>query len=159
MKAGAEVLGLTMVAGDGRRIGTVADLLFDDKCHRVLGFVLRSGLVFRSRRVIGYGEIQSIGPEAIVAADSHPRELDADEVTALATDQRSMQGKPVVTSEGRYVGAVSDVVFDEETGRVIGFEVAKPPATGPWRLGRVRLPDDLSHVVADAVILPDTRAE
>jgi uncharacterized protein YrrD len=154
MKAGADVLGMAIQAEDGRRIGTVVDLLFDDRCSRVLGLVMRSGHVFRTRQVVGFSEVQEISPSAVVIADPNPRRPNADEVAALGTNRRSMQGKPVTTGEGHYLGAVRDVLFDEESGRVLGFEVAYPEATGqPRRRTGVRA--DLASVVSDAVIVSD----
>lgn len=158
MMAGAEVLGLNVRTEDGTRIGTVADVLFDDSCSRVLGFVLRSGFVFRTRRVVGFGEVRRIGPAAIVTMGATPRRLAADELAAIGTDQKAMQGRAVITREGRYVGAVRDVLFDETSGRVVGFEVSEPPVPGPRRIRREPLPADLSHVVADVVIVSEARS-
>jgi uncharacterized protein YrrD len=65
-----------------------------------------------------------------------------------------MQGKPVLTREGEYLGAVRDVLFDEESGRVLGFDVAYREANGrPHRRAGVRA--DLASVVSDAVIVSD----
>jgi uncharacterized protein YrrD len=154
MKTGADVLGIAIKADDGRRIGTVQDLLFDDRCSRVLGLVMRSGYVFRTRQVVGFSEVQEIRPTAVVVADAHPRRPDPDEIAALGTDRHSMQGKPVVTREGEYIGAVRDVLFDEESGRVLGFEVAYPKANGlPRRRTGIRA--DLASVVSDAVVVSE----
>ena len=57
-----------------------------------------------------------------------------------------MQGKPVVTRGSEYLGAVRDVLFDEESGRVLGFEVVYAEANGrPRRRTGVRA--DLASVV------------
>ena len=130
MKTGADVLGVAIKADDGHRIGTVQDLLFDDTCSRVLGLVVRSGFVFRVRQVVGFSEVQEIGPNAVIVAGANPRRPTPDEVAALGTDRRSMQGRPVVSRRGEYLGAVRDVLFDEESGRVLGFEVAYPKGNG-----------------------------
>ena len=130
MKAGADVLGVAINADDGQRIGKVHDLLFDDRCSRVTGLVVRSGLVFRTSRVIGFSQVQAIGPDAVTVAIANARPPNADEVAALGSGRRSMQGRPVVTRGGEYLGAVRDVLFDEDSGLVLGFEVAYPKGNG-----------------------------
>ena len=153
MKTGADVLGIAIKADDGRRIGTVQDLLFDDRCSRVLGLVMRSGFVFRTRQVVGFSEVQEISPSAVVVAGATLRRPVPDEIAALGTDRQSMQGKPVVTRGGEYLGAVRDVLFDEESGRVLGFEVAYPRADGQTRR-RAGVRTDLARV-SDALVVSD----
>ena len=152
MKTGADVLGVPIQSDDGHSIGTVMDLLFDDRCSRVLGLVMRSGYVFRTRQVVGFSEVQAIRPNAVVVAGANPRRPNPDEVAALGADRRSMQGKPVVTREGQYLGAVKDILFDEESGRVLGFEVAYPDASRRARR-RTGVRADVAGVVSDAVIV------
>jgi uncharacterized protein YrrD len=154
MKTGADVLGIAIKSDDGRRIGTVQDLIFDDRCSRVLGLVMRSGFVFRTRQVVGFSEVQEISPSAVVVADANPRRPDPDEIAGLGTDRQSMQGKPVITREGEYLGAVRDVLFDEESGRVLGFEVAYPKANAQLR-PRTDVRADLASAVSDAVVVSD----
>ena len=67
------MLGIATKADDGRRLGIVQDFLFDDRCSRVLGLVMRSGFVFSTRQVVGFSEVQEISPTAVVVADAHPR--------------------------------------------------------------------------------------
>lgn len=150
-------MGMTIIANDGTRLGTVADLLFDDACRRVVGFVLRSGYVFRTRQVVGFSEVQAISTTAIIVTRLTPRRPSADEVAALSTDHRSMQGKRVMTRDGRHIGAFRDVLFDESSGRIVGFEVSEPRTAGPHRLSGPRLPAALTNVIADGVIIPETR--
>lgn len=154
MKAGADVLGMTVKADDGRRLGTVTDLLFDDRCSRVVGFVTRCGYVFRTCQVVGFSEVQEIGPSAVVVSDASQRSARGDEASAIRTDRRSMQGKAVVTRQGRYLGTVRDVLFDEANGRVLALEVADPETRG--KLGRrAAVPAHLTYVIPDGVVISD----
>ena len=154
MRSGGELLGLPAVAdGSGRRIGTVADVLFDDACTRVLGVVVRRGRVFTDRRVIGFSDITTIDRGALMVRDeSASRAPTADEIGAMAKNRRSMQGKPVVSRTGSYVGQVADVLFDESSGDVVGFAVGEPARTGRWR-PRAVLPADLNPVVGRDVVI------
>jgi len=154
MKTGGELLRLPAVADEsGRRIGTVVDVLFDDGCTRVLGLVIGGRGLFASRRVIGFSDIQSFSDHTIVVRhESVPRAPRADEVTAMAKPRRSMQGKPVVSRKGRYLGQVADVLFDEDSGQVIGFAVGEPARSGRWR-PRVVLPTDLNPIVGRDVVI------
>jgi uncharacterized protein YrrD len=155
MKAGADVLGMPIKANDGRRIGTVTDLVFDDQCSRVLGLVMRCGYVFRTRQVVSFSEVQDISPSAVLVADANPRRPNPDEVASLGADRRSMQGKAVVTRQGgRYLGSVRDVLFDETNGRVLALEVAYP-STSAIGGRRTAIPAHLTYVIPDGVVVSD----
>ena len=154
MKAGADVLGIAIRADNGRRIGTVHDVLFDDACSRVVGLVVRSGLVFRTRQVVGFTEVQDISPRAVVVAGAKPRRPSPDEVAAMSTDRRSIQGRAVVTRGGEHLGTVRDVLFDEESGRVLGFEVLYANGRGRSH-GRSRMWSVSASIAADKVVVFD----
>jgi len=154
MKSGGELLGLPAIGHDsGRRIGIVADVLFDDECTRVIALVVRCGRVLRHRYVIGFSDIISLDDGAVAIRDeSALRAPTGDEITAMTTNRRSVQGKPVVSPAGRYLGQVADILFDERSGNVVGFAVGEPVRAGGWRPRSV-LPADLSPVVGRDVVI------
>jgi len=54
-----------VVATAGEKVGSVSDVLIDERSGRIAGLVIGGGL-FRSERVLPYEEIQAMGPDAIV---------------------------------------------------------------------------------------------
>ena len=66
MQRTSELQGRPIVASDaGEKVGTVSDVLIDERSGRIAGLVVGGGL-FRSERVLPYEEIQVMGPDAIV---------------------------------------------------------------------------------------------
>jgi uncharacterized protein YrrD len=154
MMTGGELLGLPAIADEsGHRVGVVADVLFDDRCNRVLGVVVAGRLPFVTRRVIGFSDIQSMREDAIVVSDgSVLRAPRAEELEAITRRRGSMQGKPVVSKTGRFIGQVADVLFDEDSGEVVGFTIGDPVRNGRWR-PRAVLPTDLNPIVGRDVVI------
>jgi uncharacterized protein YrrD len=56
-------------ADDGARLGTVADVLLDDRGERVVGLVVRHGLM-RSEGVLPTAAVQTLGGDAVVTRSS-----------------------------------------------------------------------------------------
>jgi uncharacterized protein YrrD len=66
MQRTSELQGRPIVASDaGEKVGTVSDVLIDERSGRVAGLVVGGGL-FRSERVLPYEEIEVMGRDAIV---------------------------------------------------------------------------------------------
>lgn len=62
-----ELIGKPVVSADtGQKLGTVSDLLLDDRGSRLLGLVLRHGLM-KSENVLPADAVQTLGADAIVS--------------------------------------------------------------------------------------------
>lgn len=156
MKTGSELLGKPIItADDGRRLGVVRDLLFDDSFSRVIGLVLVRRLLFGRSRVIGFSDIDAIGNDAIVTrpAAAPLQGEQAAEVTRGTSERSGVQGKPMVSLDGRYLGALDDVVFDETTGRIVGYEITTRGRLG-LRSQHNFLPAQEATVGTDVLVVP-----
>lgn len=153
MTTGIEMLGRDVVdERTGRTVGRVADMLFDDECRRVVGVVAERRLS-RRRTVIGAAAVRAYGPRVMVESiETTP--VSSDE--PVATASTSVEGKPVVTSSGRVLGTVVDVVFNEADGRVTGFDV-RDWAPGRSCRRRRLLPVNVPLAVGDVIIVPHLR--
>jgi uncharacterized protein YrrD len=56
-------------ADDGARLGTVADVLLDDRGERVVGLIVRHGLL-RSEGVLPATAVQTLGGDAVITRSS-----------------------------------------------------------------------------------------
>jgi uncharacterized protein YrrD len=64
----SQVIGKSVMAADnGEKLGTVADLLFDDSNRHLIGLVIRQG-VLRSEQVLPADGVQAFGRDAVVSA-------------------------------------------------------------------------------------------
>jgi uncharacterized protein YrrD len=154
MRTGGELLGLPAVADrSGRRLGVIVDVLFDDRCTRVIGVVIRRGRLFGRHEVIGFSAITTVDCSAVLVGDrSVARAPTPEEVHAMSVNRRAMQGKPVVSRRGTYMGQVADVLFNEGTGDVVGFTLGEPARAGRRR-PRAILPADLNPVIGRDVVI------
>lgn len=127
MRKGSDVIGKAIIAYDtGRRVERVLDLLFDQTSNQVLSLLVDEGGLFHSARIILWQNVQAIGPNAIVVP-SHNVAISANEVPEvqqLLKRNVVLRGTRILTTDGRDLGAITDMYFDEQTGNLEGYETS-----------------------------------
>jgi uncharacterized protein YrrD len=127
MRKGKNVVGQSVVTFDeGRKIDSVKDLLIGESNDSIVALLVDEGGVMSSSRVVPIGAVQSFGRDTVVitsaqfvtSASSDP------EVKAIMNRKEHLLGKRVLTDTGDLMGSISDVYFEESTGRIQGFEVS-----------------------------------
>lgn len=118
MKAGFDVVGLPVVNAGGHQLGSVRDLVLDDEGRQVLGMSFRRGRLRKRRLFLSLHNVQAILRDRVVvtrepAASAPPRA------------NGSLAGKAAVSRDGRYLGTVCNIYFDERTGAVSAYEVVR----------------------------------
>lgn len=117
---------------DGKKIGDVKDLYFDERLEKIVGIYLGSeGLINKKHFALERANVVVMGldawlvrsSEVSVAAENLP---DADRLI-LYSDVR---GREIVTEGGTKVGAVEDVLFDAD-GNILGFALGRIAVQGP----------------------------
>ena len=127
MRRAKDVIGLTILSlSSGRKLGSVKDVLFDPETNRILAVLVDEGGWFDKARVVPFGSIRSFGRDAVIVPDDTVVvPADSDPVIKRALDRgKVVVGMEVYTTDGRYLGKIDEVVFDEQTGQVQGFEVS-----------------------------------
>jgi uncharacterized protein YrrD len=152
----SELVGKPIVSAEnGERIGKVSDVLLDPQSQHVLALVIAGGLL-HSEHVLLYTDVQTLGTDAVVAR-SGTGVVGAKEWRQLAveTTRTSMlKHKRVLTTSGRAVGEIRDVVLDDDGG-VEAFELGGSALAGLLRR-RSTLPHAEGVMIgADAVLVPD----
>jgi uncharacterized protein YrrD len=127
MRKGTDLIGKPVVAFDtGQQFESIKDLLFDQENNQLLGFLVDEGGWFSSARVLPLQNIQSIGPDAVIVPAKNTV-VSAEQVPAI---QRILQrnnvlkGTKIMTTDGRDLGTLADLYFNEETGAVEGYEAS-----------------------------------
>ena len=127
MRKGTEMIGKAVIAFDtGEKFETVLDLIFDQNTNRLLGFLVDEAGWFSSSNVIPLQSVQSIGPDAIIVA-SKSVEVPASEIQSIdkvLKHNNIMKGTKIVSTDGRDLGKMIDLYFDENTGDIEGYEVS-----------------------------------
>lgn len=118
-------IGKPIVAYDtGDQIGKVEEVLVDLSHSQVVGFVLSEGNWSSNVRVVLLSHIQAAGPDAIIIPSQTVltnAEQQPDLAQLLEWEKERRQLK-ILTNDGRDLGAMLDVYFDEKTGVIQGYE-------------------------------------
>lgn len=128
-----EIRGMPVVSvGEGKDLGRVDALLVDPDEARVRWLRLGKGGFFGETRVIAVGAIEAIGENAITVDSeaSATRIEEVAEAQELARDKRRLVGNRVLTEKGRLLGEIHDYELDEDTFRIIQYEIGKGDLLG-----------------------------
>jgi uncharacterized protein YrrD len=128
MRKAKSLLGLNIVSQlEGKQLGSVRDVIFDEQSHKLVALLLSDRELFGmiDATVIPWTQVREIGPNAImVPSEEVVLKAHADPVIAESFDQkRKLDGKKITTVRGEDLGTVSDLYLDDN-GRIQGFEVS-----------------------------------
>jgi uncharacterized protein YrrD len=126
MRKGSDIIGRPVFAYDtGAKLDDrIEDLIFDQQSNQLLGFLLDEKGWFKSARVLPLENVHAIGPDAVIISSSAAI-IDAREATSIqdVLDQDLvLKGSRVMTTDGRALGTMVDLFFDESTGAIEGYE-------------------------------------
>lgn len=127
MRKGKHVIGQRVLSfADGRAIDTVKDLVLSGQHEAVLALLVDEGGLLSESRVVSLDAVRSFGRDAVVINDAGGVvKASADpEVKEILNRNEQLLGKKVVTDTGDGLGSISDMYFEEGTGRILGFEVS-----------------------------------
>lgn len=128
MRKGKSIEGLKVIGqADGTDLGTVKDVIFDHETVEVLAILVSERELFGliDAQVAPWSEIMTIGPDAIMvrSRESVIRAGDDARIHAEMSGENSLVGKAINTTDGRNLGAFSDIYFEDD-GTIVGYEVS-----------------------------------
>lgn len=162
MRTREDVSGITVIAIDsGTKIGKVEDLVFDFQENRLIGILLEDSDPALKRRFVPYSQVRGMGPDAVMiegeGAFLGPHE-DA-RISELLGQRIEIKGKEVYTIDGKDLGRIADVEFDEKTGNIEGFEVSGGVLSDAYS-GRSFIPAPKSIKIGrDVCLVPSETAD
>ncbi|PSB04884.1 PRC-barrel domain-containing protein [Merismopedia glauca] len=127
MLKGSDLIGRLVVSYDtGERITRIKDLIFDQDSNRLLGFLVDEGGLFHSAKVIPFESIQAIGMSAVVVPSRNNivSTSETPKIQELIRIDNVLKGTRIMTINGRDLGTMVDLYFDESSGRVEGYEAS-----------------------------------
>jgi len=127
MRKGRDMLGKPVIAYDtGEKFETINDLVFDQVNNVLLGFLVDEGGWFSSARVLPLDQVQAIGADAVIVPtkDSIAIANTIPEIEAVLNYNNILKDTRIMTVDGRDLGTMVDLYFDDQTGKVEGYEVS-----------------------------------
>jgi uncharacterized protein YrrD len=133
MRVGKELIGKPIYSvSDGRQLGAVKDLYVDLELGVLNGIFLGTeGLFSKKTRAIPRESIVVFGIDAVLVKDSDVIvDSNAQPEVEIWMRRDALNGRDVDTPGGTKVGAVGDVLIDEEA-KIVGFTLSRAHVTGP----------------------------
>lgn len=127
MLNGKGMMGKPIVAYDsGEQFKNVVDLVFDQESNLLLGFLVDEGGWFSNALVLPLSNVQAIGVDAIIVA-SRSAIVPASEfpqIQNILERDNILKGTRIMTLDGRDLGTMEDLYFDEMSGLIEGYQVS-----------------------------------
>jgi len=127
MRKGSQVIGKPVVTFDsGERVVSVKDVLFDQDTNQIVGLLVDEGGLFNKAKIVRWQDVEALGPDAVII---HSREMlmtaeSVPDVNSILQRNNVTKGTKLMTTDGRDLGSIADLYFDEDSGRVNGYEVS-----------------------------------
>jgi uncharacterized protein YrrD len=107
------------------KLGSIDKVILDPDARRVAGFVVSRGASLfgnATHALVSASAVHAIGPDAItVRHAAEPPDAPALEALPHASD---LIGRKVVSTSGRFLGVVDDVLISGADGRIVGYQLA-----------------------------------
>jgi len=127
MRKGSELIGKPVVSFDtGEQFEKIQDLIFDQVNNQLIGFVVDEGGWFSGARVLPLNRIQALGPDTVIVPDRKAViPADTDPIIRKILERNNiLKGTKIVTTDGKDLGTLVDLYFDEQTGAIEGYEAS-----------------------------------
>ena len=127
MRNGKGMIGKPVVAYDsGEEFKTIIDLIFDQESNQLLGFLVDEGGWFSNALVLPLTNVQAIGADAVIVAarDTIDSASEFPAMQRILERDNILKGTRIMTIDGRDLGTMTDLYFDDTTGAIEGYEVS-----------------------------------
>jgi uncharacterized protein YrrD len=127
MRNGKGMIGKPVVAYDsGEEFKTIIDLIFDQDSNQLLGFLVDEGGWFSNALVLPLTNVQAIGADAVIVAtrDTINSAGEFPAMQRILERDNILKGTRIMTIDGRDLGTMTDLYFDDATGAIEGYEVS-----------------------------------
>ncbi len=127
MRKGTDLIGKPIVTfNTGEVAGRVKDLVFDQDRNVLMALLIEEKKFLSSAKVLPISSVQSIGADAVITAtrDNVVSVSSLPDIDAVLERNNILRGTHIMTVDGRDLGRMIDLYFDEKTGLIEGYEVS-----------------------------------
>lgn len=128
MEKGKELLTKSIIIKDNNLAFSpicIKNLILDYKTNQLLGFLINNTDNPDQNDILPFEQVEKIDPQGIVVG-SKPvilADTQTEHIQQALTNQIVLEGRPVVTPEGEYLGRLQDLYLNPRTGKIEGYEV------------------------------------
>ena len=127
MLKGREIISLPVIAlNSGKQLGEVKDLIYDFGENRVVGYLVENGGWLRNSKGFLYDDVFRRENEGLIIADESVikpiKSIPA--LKKTVSEKRDIRGLRVEYEDGRSIGVIQDLILDENTGEITGYEIS-----------------------------------
>jgi uncharacterized protein YrrD len=146
MKAGLDIVGLPVMDVTGHTMGTVRNLVLDDEARQVLGISIAGRWQPGRQRFLSWREVETILGDRVIVGPAAPPA-----VPPPCADQ-ALAGKAAISRTGHYLGAVANIYFDEATGAISAYTLARTGRARRTALSKI-VPATARVTIADVMVI------
>ena len=154
MLKGRKILSLPVVTSDaGKQIGEVKDIIYDPTQNKILGYLVEIGGWLRDGKGFLHSDLLRREDDCLVVEnESVIRKIGSiPELKQVLDEKRDIRGLRVERDDGRHIGVIRDLVLDEETGEITGYEVSDGVIQDLLN-GRTTIPNTGISIASDKVV-------
>lgn len=124
------LIGLPVITvNEGKNINTIKDIVYNGTTNLVTAFVVDEKGWFNTAKIILIQDIKSIGKDAVLVEDeskivSANSQIDQS-IAVTANNDNFLDTNEVVTRSGTKLGKVTDIYFNQITGKLEAIEVSE----------------------------------
>lgn len=125
MLKGRELIGLPVIdLNTGKEVGLVEDLVVDLEKRKVTGLLVKSGGWITAHRLLTLDKIYRIGNNSIIINNVEQSLNQGQIEERFETGIKSLRGLSILSSTGKELGTVEDLVCDITEGKISGWEIS-----------------------------------
>ncbi|WP_310482851.1 PRC-barrel domain-containing protein [Chamaesiphon sp. VAR_48_metabat_403] len=127
MRKGKDIIGKPIITYDfGQKVANIVDLIFDQNDNRLLGLLISESGWFSSAKVLPLYLVKAIGVDALIipTRDTIASSRSYADLHQILETNNILNGTRIMTTDGRDLGKLIDLYFDETSGAIEGYETS-----------------------------------
>jgi uncharacterized protein YrrD len=127
MRKGKDIIGKPIITYDfGQKVANIVDLIFDQNDNRLLGLLIKESGWFTSAKVLPLYLVKAIGIDAVIvpSRDTIASSRSYADIHQILETNNILNGTRIMTTDGRNLGKLIDLYFDETNGTIEGYETS-----------------------------------
>lgn len=129
MKSSSEIKNLKIISiAEGQQVSTVKDIILDAENGCLAFFVINQPSDYLGARIIAYSDILGLGDYALIIPNTEVIQDVAHCKLAIELLKRDIKviGAQVLSAQGSLIGEVTEILIDEESGRIVACQTINP---------------------------------